>query len=295
VHAQWILLLFGFWAFQMAAAESFRVATWNLENYLDAPVGSRRAKSPESKAAIREMIRGMKPDVLALQEVGSTNALAELARDCQFPFWEHVSGADTNIHVAVLSRFPILSRRHHTNDSYLLFGRRHRVSRGFAEVTIQASPGYVFTLLTAHLKSRRVIPQGDEAAMREQEALILREKVDALFRANADVNLIVLGDLNDLHDSKSTRAVIGKGRFALVDTRPAERACYGNTNAGPCNITWTYFYQQEDTYQRVDYVLLSSGMACEWNKGETYVLAEPNWGMASDHRPVVASLWAENR
>ncbi|HZO85597.1 MAG TPA: endonuclease/exonuclease/phosphatase family protein [Verrucomicrobiae bacterium] len=279
----------------MAAAESFRVATWNLENYLDAPVGSRRAKSPESKAAIREMIRGMKPDVLALQEVGSTNALAELARDCQFPFWEHVSGADTNIHVAVLSRFPILSRRHHTNDSYLLFGRRHRVSRGFAEVTIQASPGYVFTLLTAHLKSRRVIPQGDEAAMREQEALILREKVDALFRANADVNLIVLGDLNDLHDSKSTRAVIGKGRFALVDTRPAERACYGNTNAGPRNITWTYFYQQEDTYQRVDYVLLSSGMACEWNKGETYVLAEPNWGMASDHRPVVASFWAENR
>jgi len=241
------------------------------------------------------MIRGMKPDVLALQEVGSTNALAELARDCQFPFWEHVSGADTNIHVAVLSRFPILSRRHHTNDSYLLFGRRHRVSRGFAEVTIQASPGYVFTLLTAHLKSRRVIPQGDEAAMREQEALILREKVDALFRANADVNLIVLGDLNDLHDSKSTRAVIGKGRFALVDTRPAERACYGNTNAGPRNITWTYFYQQEDTYQRVDYVLLSSGMACEWNKGETYVLAEPNWGMASDHRPVVASFWAENR
>jgi endonuclease/exonuclease/phosphatase family metal-dependent hydrolase len=283
------------WAFPATAAESFRVATWNLENYLDSPVGSRRAKSAESKAAIREMIRVMKPDVMALQEVGSTNALAELARDCQFPFWEHVSGADTNIHVAVLSRFPILSRRHHTDDSYLLFGRRHRVSRGFAEVTIQASSGYILTLLTAHLKSRRVVPQGDEAAMREQEALILREKVDALFRQNADINLIVLGDMNDLQDSKSTRALIGKGRFALIDTRPTERACYGETNARPRNITWTYFYQQEDTYQRVDYVLLSPGMAREWNKDQTYVLAEPNWGAASDHRPVVASFWAENR
>jgi endonuclease/exonuclease/phosphatase family metal-dependent hydrolase len=278
-----------------ARAEQFRVATWNVENYLDAPAGSRRAKSPESKAAIREMLRVMKPDVLALQEVGSTNALTELRDALAFPYWEHVSGYDTNIHVAVLSRFPIISRRHHTNDSYLLFGRRHRVSRGFAEVTIQASPGYVFTLLTAHLKSRRVVPQGDEAAMREQEALILREKVDALFRANADINLVVLGDLNDLQDSKSTRALIGKGRFALIDARPAERGCYGASSEGPRNVTWTYFYQQEDTYQRVDYALLSPGMAREWNKDETYVLAEPNWGVASDHRPIVASFWAENR
>jgi endonuclease/exonuclease/phosphatase family metal-dependent hydrolase len=279
----------------LPAAESFRVATWNVENYLDAPAGSRRSKSPESKAAIREMIRTMKPDVLALQEVGSTNALMELREGLDFPYWEHVSGYDTNIHVAVLSRFPIVSRRHHTNDSYLLFGRRYRVSRGFAEVTIQPSPAYVFTLLTAHLKSRRVVPEGDEAAMREQEALILREKVDALFRSNADINLVVLGDFNDLHDSKSTRGLVGKSRFALVDTRPAERDCYGASGEGPRNVTWTYFYQQEDTYQRVDYVLLSPGMAREWNKAETYVLAELNWGVASDHRPIVASFWAENR
>lgn len=275
----------------VTAAELFRVATWNLENYLDAPAGSRRAKSQESKAAVREMIRTMKPDVLAVQEIGSTNALMELRNGLDFPYWEHVRGYDTNIHVAVLSRFPIVSRRYHTNDSYLLFGRRYRVSRGFAEVTIRPSPHYEFTLLTAHLKSRRAVPEGDEAAMREQEALILREKVDALFRANADANLVVLGDLNDLQDSKSTRALIGKGRFALVDTRPAER----QNGAGPRNVTWTYFYQQQDTYQRVDYVLLSSGMAREWNKEQTYVLAEPNWGVASDHRPVVALFWTENR
>ena len=287
------LLLFH--AISLRSADTFRVATWNLENYLDRPVGSRPAKSPESKAAIHQMIRSMKPDVLALQEIGGTNALAELCAAGDFRYWEHVRAHDTNIHVAVLSRFPIIFARHHTSDSYLLFGRKHRVSRGFAEVTIQASTQYVFTLLTTHLKSRRPVPEGDEAAMREQEALILRAKVDALLRANADANVIVLGDLNDVQDSKSTRAVIGKGRFALIDTRPTERACYGESSAGPRNVTWTYFYQQEDTYQRVDYVLLSPGMAREWNAQESFVAAEPNWGIASDHRPVVASFWAENR
>jgi endonuclease/exonuclease/phosphatase family metal-dependent hydrolase len=290
-----LLLMVLAWLWPADAAELFRVATWNLESYLDAPTGGRAAKSGESKQAIRATLRALKPDVLALQEIGSTNALMDLRDALDFRYSEYVSGYDTNIHVAVLSRFPVLSARHHTSDSYLLFGRRHRVGRGFAEVTIEAGPGYTFTLLTAHLKSRRPVAAGDEAAMREQEALILRGKVDALLRANPDMNLIVLGDLNDVQDSKSTRAVIGKRRFALVDTRPAERGCYGEAGVAPRNVTWTYFWEQEDTYQRVDYVLLSVGMAREWNRSETFVLAEPNWGVASDHRPVVASFWALDR
>ncbi|HKQ38418.1 MAG TPA: endonuclease/exonuclease/phosphatase family protein [Verrucomicrobiae bacterium] len=282
-------------ALAVDGADSFRVATWNLENYLDGPAGSRPAKSAESKGAIQATIRAMKADVLAVQEIGSTNALADLCAAGEFRYREYVSGYDTNIHVAVLSRFPVLACRHHTSDSYLLFGRKHRVSRGFAEVTIQASPDYTFTLFAAHLKSRRPVPEGDEAAMREQEALILRAKVDAVLRANADANVIVLGDFNDVQDAKSTRALIGRGRFSLIDTRPAERPCYGESSLGPRNVTWTYFYQQEDTYQRVDYALLSSGMAREWKAQESYVLAQANWGAASDHRPIVVSFWVENR
>ena len=76
-----------------AAAGPFRVANYNLENYLDQPTETRlHVKSPEAKAKIRESIRTMNPDVLAVEEMGGTNALLELRASLKddgldFPFW----------------------------------------------------------------------------------------------------------------------------------------------------------------------------------------------------------------
>jgi endonuclease/exonuclease/phosphatase family metal-dependent hydrolase len=283
----------------LSAADHFRVATYNLENYIDEPAGTRPLKTPEAKAKIRESLRTLKADVVALQEMGGTNALMELraslkAEGLDYPHWEHVFGWDTNIHVSVLSKFPITARRPHTNESFLLFGRRFRVSRGFAEVDIKVNERYSFTLITTHLKSRRPVPEADEAELREEEAKLLREKIDARLNANPNANLIVLGDFNDVKDSKSTRAVIGRGKHALTDTRPAERNGDNLPNPNPRfeprNVTWTHYYGKEDSFSRIDYILISKGMAKEWVKEETYVLAIPNWGVASDHRPIVATF-----
>lgn len=286
-------------------AEVFRIAAYNVENYLDQPTETRRsAKSTEAKAKIRESIRALKPDIISFEEMGSTNALMELraslkAEGLDFPYWEHVSGFDTNIHVAVLSKFPIAARRPHTSDNFLLDGRRFNVSRGFLEVDIQVNTNYSFTLLGAHLKSKRPVPEGDEAELRLQEAKLLREKVDAILKVKPDANLVVLGDFNNTKDSPSTKAIIGTGKFKLIDTRPAERngddAPNPNHRYSPNNITWTYYYGVEDTYSRIDYILLSPGMAREWIKSETYVLTMPNWGIGSDHRPIVAGFEAEDK
>jgi len=286
------------------AADSIRIATYNLESYLDDPAGSRAAKSADAKAKIRESVRALKPDVLALQEMGSVADLQELRRSLKadgldYPHWEHVAGFDTNIHVAVFSRFPFVARRPHTNDSFLLSGRRFRVSRGFAEVEVRVNPAYAFTLLTCHLKSRRTIPQADEAEMRLEEAKLLRELIDARLAVNPNANLIVLGDLNDTYDSAAVKTILGRGRTGLLDTRPAERNGDNLPNANPRfnprNITWTHFYGKEDSYQRIDYILLSHGMAREWVTHDTYVLALANWGVGSDHRPLVATFMAEDR
>ena len=288
----------------LSAAEIFHVATYNVENFLDAPAGTRPAKSSEGKARIVESILIAKPDVIAFQEMGSTNALLDLrallkSAGQDYQHWEHITGHDTNIHVAVLSKFPITARRPHTNENFLLNGRRFQVSRGFAEVDIQVSPKYSFTLITAHLKSRRPVPEADEAELREQEAIKLRELIDARASAHPTDNLIVLGDFNDVKDSRSTKLVIGRGKTALFDTRPAERNGDNQPNPiarfEPRNITWTHYYGKEDTYSRVDYILISPGMKREWLSDETYIVTTANWGSGSDHRPVVAGFVAEDK
>lgn len=301
-----LLMALSCWIVITVRAETFRVAAYNLENYLDRPTESRKnVKSPAAKAKIRETILALKPDVIAFEEIGSLSALLEL-RDAlktdglDLPHYELVTGWDTNIHVAVLSRFPMTVRHPHITDGYLLNGRRFHVSRGFSEVDLKVNDHYEFTLIGAHLKSRRPVPEGDEAEMRLAEARILRGLVNKKLTANPKANLIVLGDLNDTYDAKPIKEIIGRGKTKLVDTRPAERNGDNlphptNPHYSPRNITWTHYYGVEDTYSRIDYLLLSPAMAREWVKDETYIPAIPNWGIGSDHRPVLATFEATDR
>ena len=294
-----------FLATPSCSAEAFRVATYNVENYLDQTTKSRREiKSDDAKAKIRESIKAMKPDVIAFEEMGAVSALLELRDSLKkdglnYPHWEHITGWDTNIHLAVLSKFPITARRPHTNDNFLLSGRRFHVSRGFLEVDLKVNARYSFTLLAAHLKSRRPVPEADEAELRLEEAKLLREKVDADLNANPKLNLVVLGDFNNTKDSPSTKAIIGHGKTKLVDTRPAERNGDNLPNPNPAwepkTITWTHYYGKEDSYSRIDYIMLSPGMAREWVTNETYIPTIPNWGVGSDHRPLVATFEAGSK
>src|SRR6202007_2224943 len=97
--ALWVLV-FGAW---FSRGETFRIAQYNVENYLDEPTATRVVKPEAAKAKVRESILAMKPDVIALEEMGSTNALIELqtslkAGGLTLPFWEHITSFDTNIH-----------------------------------------------------------------------------------------------------------------------------------------------------------------------------------------------------
>jgi endonuclease/exonuclease/phosphatase family metal-dependent hydrolase len=161
-------------------------------------------------------------------------------------------------------------------------------------VEIRATTNFTFTLIAAHLKSRRPVPEADEAELRLKEAKILRGIIDEHFNANPSARLVVLGDFNDVKSSASTKAVIGRGKFKLTDTRPAEHngdsALETNPRYDPRTVTWTYHYGLDDTYSRIDYILLSPAMARTWVAKESYVLAISNWGIGSDHRPIVAEF-----
>jgi endonuclease/exonuclease/phosphatase family metal-dependent hydrolase len=298
------LCLFFFICCPVFATQTFRVATYNVDTYLDQPTQSRpHVKSAEAKAKVCDIICALNPDVIALEEMGSTNALFELrsslkAKGLDFPYWEHITGQDTNIHVAVLSRFPIIARRPHTNDEFLLDDRRVRVSRGFAELEIQTAPGFTFTLIAVHLKSRVPDSGFDPQEQRFEEAKILRRIIDQHLKADPNAKLVVLGDFNDVKDSDSLRQIIGRGKLKLTDTRPAERNGDNVPSEPPYyeprNVTWTYFYGKDDTYSRIDYILLSPAMARNWLHNGTYASTVSNWGLASDHRPIIAEFEVGN-
>ena len=94
-----VMLLLGLFALLTASTagrgETFRVATYNLESYLDAAVPGRSIKSAQSRQKICESILKIKPDVLAMQELGSTSALLELRDSLKtagldLPHWEYL-------------------------------------------------------------------------------------------------------------------------------------------------------------------------------------------------------------
>src|SRR5438270_5934083 len=92
-------------------AGTFRIATYNVQGYLDSPTKTRTVKPAPAKAKICESILALKPDVLNLQEMGSASALSELRKALKqggldLPFCEQLAGPDTNIHLVLLSKLP---------------------------------------------------------------------------------------------------------------------------------------------------------------------------------------------
>ncbi len=89
--------------------------------------------------------------------------------------------------------------------------------------------------------------------------------------------------------------VAARGNDKLADTRPVERSgdkpaqLQEPTVLDP-QITWTHYYGVKDTYSRIDYRMLSPNMTREWVKEETLIPTIPNWGIAPDHRPIVAAI-----
>jgi endonuclease/exonuclease/phosphatase family metal-dependent hydrolase len=148
--------------------------------------------------------------------------------------------------------------------------------------------------VTAHLKSRNATPEADASELRLEEARLLRARIDTLFAANPNTNLIVLGDFNDSPESAVVTNIIGHGGHRLIDTCPVEHNGagfhVGSSVSASGKGAWTNFFREKGEYSRFDYILVSPAMAPSLTAGGSFVLDAPNWATASDHRPVLASI-----
>jgi endonuclease/exonuclease/phosphatase family metal-dependent hydrolase len=274
-------------------AETLTIATYNVENYVATGrrvEGTYRPAYPKpeaAKQALRAVIRALDADVLALQEMGPAAYLEELQRDLRaggvdYPHAALAEAADADRHVAVLSRLPLLHVQTQAGLEFRYFDGREKVKRGVLEIDLAAAGGEV-TLYVVHLRSRfteRVDDPGS-ALCRAGEAEAIRDHVLRRFPDPAAARFLILGDCNDTKDSKPLRLLTKRGKTAITTLLDA---------ADPRGETWTYTYFKDDTYGRVDHVLVSPGLLSAVVGGRAQIYDGPGVREASDHRPVVVRL-----
>lgn len=276
-----------------AAAGPLTVATYNVENYGLAnrltESGYRRdyPKPEAEKRALRAVIRDLGADVLVLQEIGGRSYLEELQRDLRrdgldYPHAELGEGSDAERHVAVLSRLPLKDVRRHPRIEFPYLGGRETVKRGLLEVRFPA-PGGEVTLFALHLKSRFTDRADDPASSRRRagEATAIRDVILRAVSVPASARFLIVGDCNDGRGSKALGFLQKRGRTVVSHLLPAEDSR---------GEVWTHYYRREETYSRVDHILVSPALKPAVTGARAHIHDGPGVREASDHRPVVVVL-----
>lgn len=277
-------------------AETLTVATYNIENYgpsnrmTDAGYRKDYPKPETEKRALRSVIRALNADVVVLQEMGPQAYLDELQRDLKgegldYPYAALASAADEDRHVALLSRRPLKGVTTHTDLTFTYFTAKETVKRGLLEVTVATAAGDV-TLFAVHLKSRFTDRPDDvlSTIRRTAEAGAIRDRVLKLFPTPATARFVILGDCNDSKASKALERLHVRGKTIVADLLPA---------ADSRGELWTHAFHREDTYTRVDHILVSPGLLSAVQGGAARIFDGEGVREASDHRPVITTLVLE--
>lgn len=286
-------LWFVLWCVAGAQAETLTIATYNIENYGPADrvtEGGYRKDYPKpesEKRALRSVVRALNADVLALQEMGPRGYLEELRRDLKaegldYPHAILLEAADVDRHVALLSKRPLKGVKLHTDLEFPYLGRKEKVKRGLLEASLGTEGGDT-TIFVVHLKSRFTDRADDplSAARRSAEATAVRDRVLQRFSNPATARFLVVGDCNDGKPSKTLQHLMKRGKTTVAELLPA---------ADSRGENWTHAYRKEESYSRVDHILVSPGLFAAVQNGSAKIYDGPGTREASDHRPVAVTL-----
>lgn len=272
---------------------------YNLKNYLamERRVGTEIVPdAPKPPGEVEEVVAALseiRPDILGVCEMGDEGFLADLqsrlaAKGLELPHTELVrDSAGWNRNLALLSRFPLVARNSRDDYTYELAGTKHAFQRGVLDVKIAVSPQYHLRCVGLHLKSKREVPEGDEALMRLHEARIARRHLDRILEAEPGANLIVVGDFNDLRHEAPVKTLQG--------TFNGPGYLTALTLSDPHGFRWTHHWSFADSYSRFDYALYSRGLKDEIDRAASGIHHWKNWDRASDHRPLVVKILPQDR
>ena len=265
-----------------------RFLAYNLKNYLTMRryidgEAVYRHKPEEEIDALVEIISSAKPDILGVCEIGTHDDLEDLQNRLKLnginlPHRHRVSGSDRTRALGLLSRYPIAETNKPLQTNYTIDGTAFTISRGILDASVQL-PHKTIRLLGVHFKSKRPVPDADQALMRRNESLLLRNHIEEILTRHPGTQLLLYGDFNDTRNSKSVSSVRGRSNspahmkiIELLDSQ---------------GESWTHHWKHEDIYSRIDFVMANTMLEPHINKDACKLLDPDNWETASDHRPML--------
>ena len=270
------------------SGQEVRFLSYNLKNYLTMRRGKEYLPKPENeiKAAVALMAR-QKPDILGICEIGTKEDLLDLQRRLKnagidLPHYEHTGGRDKVRHLGLLSRYPIVETNSQSELSYEMNGENWIISRGILDATVETEKGNQLRLLGVHLKSKREINQADQELIRQNEARLLRNHMDAILEEDPSAKLVAYGDFNDTIKSKALSILRGRS-----NSKKHMPDFYFKDSRGEL---WTYFWDYQDAYSRFDYVLFSRSLRPHLVGKKSAIVDDEAWNQASDHRALMLVL-----
>ncbi|MBL4575699.1 MAG: endonuclease/exonuclease/phosphatase family protein, partial [Opitutaceae bacterium] len=197
-----------------------------------------------------------------------------------YPFAYVLESADKVRHLALLSKIPF--KRVESGDlQFKYMGKRESVKRGVLEV-IFGEDGKTWSLFVVHLKSRYTdLKEDPESEIRRTgEARAVRNYILKRYENPQLDRFMIVGDFNDTRSSRTMKSFLKRGKTEISEAVRCLNA-YGQG--------WTYFYEKEDVYSRVDFLLVSPGMSSQI-KAPGIIFNEPEAQKGSDHRLVMVTL-----
>jgi endonuclease/exonuclease/phosphatase family metal-dependent hydrolase len=244
-----------------------RVATFNLKDFF---LARNTAEEPIVRAKLANVatsLRRAAADIVALQEVGGAEILAQLVASVpELGYGEPIVGSEDRrgIRNVILTRLPVQWAQVHQASALPFprfvdtdpepFAGRLRLRRGVVHVRVDAGALGEIDVLTGHFKSGRKTPLRNAAkaeiedplgesagalrsfVQRAAEALFVRGLVDGIFAKSPDHAICVMGDFNDRADSVPLQILRGDRTplHAAADALAAERrfsVLHGGTRA----------------------------------------------------------------
>ncbi len=183
-----------------------RIASYNLENFTDGSWDGpdrTRADLKRQTHGAAEIIAGIAPDIIVMQEIENRRSLERLNRAFKTPFPAvYVTKfaprrKDSEVmNVAVMSRVPLAALR---EFDFEVIEEQDAPPRGVLSFIVVLEPRHLLLVYAVHLKSN-VGPRRSNVAQRQKALNVIREDVRNITAkyaaAGIDFEVLIMGDMN---------------------------------------------------------------------------------------------------